>query len=145
MKTQRNLPAGFLKDVEGIEAITTPMIVRQKSRDFSWFSPILARELDDKLADIVIAPQTEADVIRVAAACARHGVPLTVRGGGTGNFGQAVPLHGGVVLDTIGMSELLWVRGACARLQGGCALMKVDEEIRAHGWELRIHPSTNLV
>ena len=137
-----DVPAAFLADIDGIETITTPLIVRQKSRDFSWFSPILARELENKLADLVVVPKTEDDVIRVAAACARHGVPLTVRGGGTGNFGQAVPLHGGVVLDTIALNKLLWVKGASARMQGGCALMEVDEEIRKHGWEIRIHPST---
>jgi FAD/FMN-containing dehydrogenase len=137
-----DIPPAFLAEIDGIETITAPQILRQKSRDYSWFSPILARELDGKLADLVVVPCTEADVIRVAAACARHGVPLTVRGGGTGNFGQAVPLYGGVVLDTIGMNKLLWVRGASARMQGGCTLMELDEEIRAHGWELRIHPST---
>src|SRR5438874_2079232 len=137
-----DVPAGFLGDIEGIETITTPLIVRQKSRDFSWFSPILARELENKLADLVVVPKTEDEVMRVASACARHGVPLTVRGGGTGNFGQAVPLHGGVVMDTIALNKLLWVKGAAARMQAGCALMEVDEEIRKHGWEIRIHPST---
>ena len=38
-------------------------------------------------------------MVRVAALCARHRVPLTVRAGGTGNYGQAVPLQGGVLLD----------------------------------------------
>src|ERR1051325_6040448 len=139
---QADVPAGFLADIDGIETIRTPLIVRQKSRDFSWFSPILARELENKLADLVVVPKTEADVIRVAAACARHGVPLTVRGGGTGNFGQAVPLYGGVGVDTIELNKLIWVKGAAARMEGGCALMEVDEEIRKHGWEIRIHPST---
>jgi hypothetical protein len=62
-----DIPAAFLRDIEGIETITAPHIVRQKSRDYSWFSPILARELDGKLADIVVAPKTEAEVIRVAS------------------------------------------------------------------------------
>ena len=35
----------------------------------------------------------------LAAAC-RHGVPITPRGKGTGNYGQGIPLYGGLVLDT---------------------------------------------
>jgi FAD/FMN-containing dehydrogenase len=38
-------------------------------------------------------------VIRVLKACYRHGVPVTPRGTGTGNYGQAMPLSGGVVLS----------------------------------------------
>src|SRR2546430_9198552 len=101
-----DVPAGFLGDIEGIEIITTPLIVRQKSRDFSWFSPILARELENKLADLVVVPKTEDEVMRVASACARHGVPLTVRGGGTGNFGQAGPPPGGGVIDPLNPNKL---------------------------------------
>jgi len=35
----------------------------------------------------------------LAKACSRQGVPLT-RASGTGNYGQSVPLAGGVVLDS---------------------------------------------
>jgi hypothetical protein len=46
-----NVPAAFLEEIEGLEIVTAPQIVRQKSRDYSWFSPVLAREL----ADLVVA------------------------------------------------------------------------------------------
>ena len=36
----------------------------------------------------------------------RHGVPLTVRGAGTGNYGQCVPLDGGVVMLTTGLQRI---------------------------------------
>ena len=61
--------------------------------------PVLKRQLDHVTGDLVVSPQSEAEVIRVLAACHRHGVPVTPRGTGTGNYGQAMPLSGGVVLD----------------------------------------------
>src|SRR5262249_44365264 len=45
----------------------------------------------------VVLPRTEADVIATVRACARFGVPLTARGGGTSQAGQAI--GPGVVLD----------------------------------------------
>ena len=89
--------AAFLADIAGIEATTELIEVKRKSRDYFWYSPILYAQLKDETADVVVTPKSEDDVIRVAAACARHRIPLTVRGGGTGNYGQCVPLEGGVV------------------------------------------------
>jgi FAD/FMN-containing dehydrogenase len=121
--------------------------VKLKSRDFFWFSPILKPLLDDKRADIVVSPRTKDDVTRVAAACARHRVPVTVRGGGTGNYGQAVPLESGVVLDLTGLDRVLWAKPGAGRFEAGARLLDIDRALRdAHAnagrWELRFHPST---
>ena len=80
-------------------ATTEPIDRKRRSRDYFWYSPILYETLKDKVADVVVTPRDEAEVVRVAAACAKHRMPLTVRGGATGNYGQCVPLQGGVVLD----------------------------------------------
>jgi FAD/FMN-containing dehydrogenase len=77
-----------------IPLVTDRRVVRRRSRDF-----ILNEQLDGKSADLIVSPRDERDVIRAAAVCARHRVPITVRAGGTGNHGQAVPLKGGVLLD----------------------------------------------
>ena len=97
----------FVASIGDIPMITDRALVRQKSRDFFWYSPLLKQALNQKSADLVICPRSEAEVIRVAALCARHKVPLTARGAGTGNYGQAVPLHGGVVLDMTGMERIV--------------------------------------
>src|SRR5271157_2929254 len=71
----------FLADIAGIEATTELIDRRRRSRDFFWYSPILNEMLKDKIADVVVTPRDEAEVLRVAAACAKHRIPLTVRGG----------------------------------------------------------------
>ena len=129
-------------DLAGLEVTDEPAVVRKRSRDFFWYSPILNRQLHGLSADLVVTPRDEAEVIRVAAACARHRVPLTVRGGSTGNYGQAVPLHGGVLLDMTAMTRVLGVRPGWLRVEPGAKMGAIDAEIAGSGWELRMHPST---
>ena len=116
--------------------------LKLKSRDFFWFSPILKPLLEDKRAELVVMARSKADVIRVAAAAARHRVPLTVRGGGTGNYGQAVPLAGGIVLDVGGLDRIVRVAPGVGRFEAGARLLDIDKALRPDGWELRFHPST---
>ena len=134
--------ARFCAAIDGIRVIDNPAEVRLKSRDFFWYSPLLKETLGDKSADLVVCPRDEADVIRVARAAARFHVPVTPRGGGTGNYGQAVPLDGGVVLEMIGLDRVEWVKPGRVRVQAGRKLVDIDDVTRGEGWELRMFPST---
>jgi FAD/FMN-containing dehydrogenase len=116
--------------------------LRVKSADFSWFSPIMSAALAGRTADVVLSPRNEEDVIRIAAACAKHRVPLVARGAGTGNFGQAVPLARGAVVEMLGLDRVLLQKGSVARAQAGIRLGVLDEILRKSGRELRMHPST---
>ena len=124
-----------------LEWITDSRVARL-SQDFNWFSPVLKRQLQQLRADAVVRPKTEAEVCAVVAACAREGVPITVRGSGTGNYGQCVPLHGGVILDLSAYNRLLWVKPGFGRAQAGIRLGDMDRQMREHGQELRCVPST---
>jgi FAD/FMN-containing dehydrogenase len=134
--------AGFLADIGDVPVETEPTIVKRRSRDFFWYSPVLNRELHGKSADVIAMPRDEADVIRIAASCARRRIPLTARAGATGNYGQAVPLHGGVLIDMSGLNRVAWSRPGVVRVGSGARLDLIDAELRPTGWELRIHPST---
>ena len=132
----------FLRDIDDVPVVLDPVIVRRRSRDFFWYSPVLNAQLTGKSADVIVAPRNEPEVIRVAAACVRHRIPLTVRAGGTGNYGQAVPLEGGVLLDITGLSAIEWQRPGLVRVQAGMKMHDLDAALRPHGWEQRMHPST---
>lgn len=132
----------LLRDIDGVPVLLDGPSVRRKSRDYFWYSPILNEQLVAKFADVIVFPRDEADVVRVASACARHGVPLTPRGGGTGNYGQCVPLEGGVVLDLIKMNQILSFEPGRISVEPGAKLVDIDTHMRPKGWELRIHPST---
>ena len=65
-----------------------------------------------------------------------------MRGGATGNYGQCVPLEGGVVLDMAAMNAIEWQKPGWMRVQAGAKLYDIDAATRPNGWELRMHPST---
>ena len=129
-------------EIDGIPLADDPATLRLKSRDFFWFSPVLKPLLEDKRADLVVMPRDAGEVIRVAAAAARNRVPITVRGGGTGNYGQAVPLAGGIVLDMSGLDRVVRVVPGAGRFEAGARLLDIDKALRPDRWELRFHPST---
>ena len=86
--------------------LTHPQVVERLSRDFYWYSPILRKQLDGKVADLVVQPLTTTEVREVLQYCQAESIPVTTRGAGTGNYGQAVPLYRGVVLDLVRMDRL---------------------------------------
>ncbi len=127
----------------GIKTETNPALVRQKSRDFYWYSPPLKRQLECVTADIVVAPRSQDEVIRTLAAAYDLAIPVTPRGTGTGNYGQAMPLSGGIVLDLSGMTAVTDVSLGRVTAEPGAVIATLDKETRARsGQELRVHPST---
>ena len=85
--------AALLSMIGDVPVTTDPAVVRKRSRDFFWYSPVLNAQLNGLSAEVVVTPRDETDVVRTAAACARLGISITPRGAGTGNYGQAVPLR----------------------------------------------------
>ncbi len=132
----------FIASLDGIPSTTDPRVVKVRSKDYYWYSPVLKSLLDDKVGELVVSPRTEDEVLRVARACVARRIPLTVRGAGTGNYGQAIPLEGGVILDMTQMKRILWHRPGRVRLESGIKMVNIDREVRKSGWELRMYPST---
>lgn len=132
----------LINSLAGIEIITEPVQVAKLSQDYHTFSPVLVPKLAGKVGDVVVRPSNEQEIIKIAAACVQYRIPVTVRGAGTGNYGQCVPLHGGVILDMTKMQEILWIKPGMARVQAGVKLAALDKQAREIGWEMRMGPST---
>jgi FAD/FMN-containing dehydrogenase len=112
------------------------------SKDYYWYSPVLKRQLEEKRADMAVRPGSVDQLRAVVAACSRARVPVVPRGAGTGNYGQCVPLYGGVVVDFSRLDKILSLEGGVARVQAGARLGTIESEARKVGWELRCMPST---
>ncbi len=130
------------QQLSGLEIITERSQLTKLSLDYYHFSPILTPQLKDKRADLVVRPVTEEEVLQVARVCVKNKIPLTVRGAGTGNYGQCIPLKGGVVLETTKMNSILWLKPGLASVEPGVKMAAFDKRAREMGWELRMVPST---
>ncbi len=134
--------AELMADIEGIACTDDPLKIRIKSRDRYAISPLLKQMLQGKRADVVVSPTTMDEVVRVARAAVKFKIPITERGGGTANYGQSVPLRGGILLDMSGYAGVMTLRPGMVRAKAGTIMAAIDDEARKIGWELRFHPTT---
>lgn len=125
-------------DIEQNEAA-----IKSKSRDFFWYSPVLKARLDGVVADFVVSPRNEAEVIEILKTCYAHDVPVTTRGAGTGNYGQAMPLAGGCVMHLRYISAVREIHPGRVIVEPGCLLKDLDAACKEHsGQEIRMFSST---
>ena len=134
---------GFRAALGDIPVEDNPRIVQQKSRDHYWYSPRLKSQLENVTAEIVVSPRTQDEVITVLREAFRFEVPITPRGAGTGNYGQAMPLSGGAMLNLMNLDKIISITADRVRAEAGVIMEKLDEAtIHATNSELRFHPST---
>lgn len=138
MKNALDLPALAPE----VEWITDSTRVHKFSQDFNWYSPVLKRQLEHLSAQVVARPKTQEQIAQVVSLCSMHQIPLTLRGTGTGNYGQCVPLQGGVVMDLSAYNQFLGLKDGVARAQSGIRLIDLDKHTKPLGFELRWIPST---
>jgi FAD/FMN-containing dehydrogenase len=132
----------LLEELSGIETIANSTQVAKLSEDYFHFSPVLVPLLTGKVGDIVVRPKNESEVLRIAKASVKHQIPITLRGSGTGNYGQSTPLKGGIILETSRLQEIKWIKAGLARVETGVKLAALDKKAQEIGWESRMVPST---
>src|SRR5229473_2281968 len=140
--TSQTLVERFRQDIGSVSSTVDERQLRQKSHDFHWYSPVLTPQLRNCMADVVVQPRSEEEIAAVVTAAVKHRIPLTVRGGGTGNYGQSVPLKGGVLVDMTGLNKVTAVEAGNIRVQGGAVILKALEAALASGQQLMMYPST---
>ncbi|WP_238006386.1 FAD-binding protein [Dactylosporangium sp. AC04546] len=112
------------------------------SADWAHMSPVLAPLLPGGVADVVVFPRDASGIALAVALAHRHRVPVTPRGQGTGNYGQGIPLYGGMVLDTSRATTIHRVTDGAVSADAGASFVALEKAARATGQELAILPST---
>ncbi|WP_158968242.1 FAD-binding oxidoreductase [Chachezhania sediminis] len=135
--------AGAKAALAHLDIEQSPAGIKAASRDFFWYSPVLKEHMDHLEADFVVRPRTEAEVIEILKVCYAHDVPVTTRGAGTGNYGQAMPMRGGCVMHLRHMTAVKEIAPGRVVVEPGCLLKDLDAATIAHsGQELRMVSST---
>jgi len=127
----------------GPRAVTTELRARERaSVDGSRMSPVISEQLPLGLADLVALPTTAEQIGLAVAAAVRHGVPVTPRGKGTGNYGQAIPMAGGLVLDTSRARAVVEVGDGWVTAEAGAPMVALERAAAETGQQLWMYPST---
>lgn len=134
--------AAFAARLAPVEVIDEPVLVKKRSRDFFWYSPLLDQRLKACFGDLVARPKTRAELAQCLSVAAAARVPVTLRGGGTGNYGQSVPMEGGLIIDTTAMGAILDIGPDTVRVEAGCNILALNTALKARGRELPVFPST---
>ena len=132
----------FVYDIGSITYRDEANVLAVKSKDYFWYSPILKEQLDDCVGQLLVIPKTEEEVMTIAAASARHRIPLTIRGGGTGNYGQCIPTEGGIVLETTKLNKVLKISEGRVVCEAGARIEQVEKAVADSGQMLSMFPST---
>ncbi|MCP3760943.1 FAD-binding oxidoreductase [Domibacillus sp. A3M-37] len=118
--------------------------VKKRSRDYYWYSPILKKQLDGYAGDCVAIPRDEEELAAILSFAVRYRIPVVPKRGGTGNYGQIIPLHGGIVLDTTKLNTVKRIDDGAGTFGAGIPLGKLARMLKESGKELRFFPSTYM-
>jgi len=132
----------FADALAPIETITEPVLIRKRSRDFFWYSPILNAELKSCFGDLVARPKSADEMAQVLRVAYAHDVPIVLRGGGTGNYGQSVPMDGGLIIDTTAMNKVLAIGDGWVQAEAGALMADINAALADSGQEMAMFPST---
>ncbi len=87
----------------------------------------------DFVPEAVVEAASTEDIVSVIKLCHEAGIPVTVRGAGTGKVGGSVPIKGGIVLSVKGMNKVLSYSDGVLRVQAGVLLQDVKAAAEANG------------
>ncbi len=123
----------------------TPAVIEQLTRiagaeHFSTAADVIAANSQDALkqvfcADAVVFPRTAAEIAAIMQLANERRFYVTVRGGGVGYTGGAVPVKGGLVLATARMNQILEINQAdlVAVVEPGVTNYALQQAVEAQG------------
>ena len=132
-----------LRELLGADAVSDePQALDRASIDGSHLSPVIAEQLPLGRAQLVCYPATAEDIAASVGAAVRHGVPITPRGKGTANYGQTLPMAGGLVVDTSRARKILEVGDGWLRAEAGATMIAIEQAAIRSGQQVLQYPST---
>jgi FAD/FMN-containing dehydrogenase len=132
-----------LRTLIGDKGVSVELAAREKaSVDGARMSPVISEQLPLGFADLVAYPADAEQIALVVGAAVRHGVPITPRGKGTGNYGQAIPMSGGLVLDMSRARAIVEVGDGFITAEAGATMVALETTANKSEQQLLMYPST---
>lgn len=97
-------------------------------------------------ADVIVLPETTAEVVAVCRIAHSYRMPIVPRGAGTGLSGGAMVVAGGVMVSTARMKKILSVDAPNRRavVQPGVVNVKLSEAVKSYGLGFAPDPSSQF-
>jgi FAD/FMN-containing dehydrogenase len=135
--------AAELRELLGDAAVSDEEAALERvSVDGSTLSPVIMEKLPLGRAQLVVYPPNAEAIAVAIGAAVRHGVPITPRGKGTGNYGQAIPMSGGLVLDMSKARAIVEVGEGFLIAEAGAPMIQIEQAANKVGQQVLMFPST---
>ncbi|ARS91014.1 FAD-binding oxidoreductase [Natrarchaeobaculum aegyptiacum] len=133
----------FLSETSLSDGQISTQEARRQEHSTDWGTP----ESEASMPDVVVWPESTADVSSVLAAANDRGVPVTPYAAGTSLEGHAVPVEGGISMNMTRMDEVLEIRPADFQIdvQPGLLGSKIDDAANPHGLFFPPLPSSGKI
>jgi D-lactate dehydrogenase (cytochrome) len=95
--------------------------------------------------DIVLQPANTEDVAQIVRIASKHRIPITPFGAGSGLEGGAIPVQGGISLDTGRLDQIIEVRAddMIVRVGAGVRRLDLNRALRDTGLFFPVDPGAN--
>src|SRR5438552_4416373 len=145
------MPTTSAPQKQAIESIVTPERARfdvRERRVYSHDTGVLPGPFrllaGPSLADGVVQPETEDQVVRLVRFAVAEGVPLLPRGKATSGYGGVIPAQGGLVLDLTRLKGIVWAdaEDMTVTVRAGTVWQDLEEALAVYGHALRLYPTS---
>ncbi len=94
--------------------------------------------------EAAVRPSSTTEISEIMKICHEHNIPVTVRGGGTGLSGGALPVYGGVILSTERMNEIIEIdkENLMVTVQPGVITDNLHKAVEAEGLFYPVDPAS---
>lgn len=135
-----------LADVVGAENVSTSQSDKiAYSCDYYWIPELwIDRGRPSPQPDVVVHPRSAEEVARICRIANNHKIPLTTWGGGSGSQGGALPIHGGIVLDTKKMNRIVEIdrTSLTVTAETGIIMQHLEWELQRQGFGTMHEPAS---
>jgi len=139
-----------LQDIVGRDYVSTKYSDKEVySVDYYWVSEMYHDRQKDKnitrpTADFIVHPKNSSEVSRILKVANTYKIPVTVWGGGSGSQGGALPVFGGIILDTKRMDKIYNIEldSMTVEVDTGIIMQHLEWELEKQGLSTMHDPAS---